>query len=80
MCIHLPALLAFSKLLYGWEFCAIDVVGLSGGLLTGWNPHSVRCKVFETIAGILVNARFHGSPTSFSILNCYGPYSNREAF
>ena len=31
MCSHLPALLAFSKLLSGWDFCAIDVVGISGG-------------------------------------------------
>ena len=48
--------------------------------MTGWNLHSVRCKAFETVAGILVNARFRGSPTTFSILNFYGPYSNRESF
>ena len=48
--------------------------------MTGWNPHSVHYKAFETAARILVNARFRGSPTTFSILNYYGPYSNREAF
>ena len=80
VCSHFPALLAFSKLLSIWEFCATDAIGLLGGLLTEWNPHSVCCKAFDIVAGILVNAKFRGSPTTFSILNCYGPYSNREAF
>ena len=30
-----PALLAFSKLLSGWEFCALNLKGLSDRLLTG---------------------------------------------
>ena len=34
MCSSSPALLAFSKLLPSWEFCAIGASGLSGGLLT----------------------------------------------
>ena len=80
MCNHFPALTAFSKLLSGWEFCALDAIGLSGGLLTGWNPHSLCCKAFEIAAGIFVKSSFRGSPTTFSILNYYGPYSNREAF
>ena len=43
MCSTYPALLAFSKLLPSWEFCATDASGLLGGLLTAWNPLRVKC-------------------------------------
>ena len=80
MCRHFPTLHAFSKLLSRWEFCATNASGLFGGLLTGWNPHTVRCKAFEMVGGILVQAKFRGSLETFSILNYYGPYSGREYF
>ena len=54
--------------------------GLSGGLLTAWNPLSVRCHSFETVVGILVKASFRGLSTPLAILNCYGPYKNMELF
>ena len=80
LCSTYPALWAFSKLMPGWEFCAINAPGLSRGLLTGWNPLSMRCKAFVTVAGILVHARFRDSSSTLSILNYYGPYRNREPF
>ena len=80
MCSSYPALLAFSKILPNWEFCAIDASGISGGLLTAWNPLSVRCCAFETVVGILVKADFQGMTSPLAILNCYGPYRNREFF
>ena len=80
MCSHYHAFLAFSKLLSRWELCDLDAVGLSGRLLLGWNPLSVRCNAFETSVRILVKERFRGSPTIFSILNCYGPYQYRDTF
>ena len=70
-----PALLAFSKLHPGWEFCAISSKGLSG-----WNPLKVQSKAYKTMAGILIKASFRGSHFSLSILNCYGPYLNRDVF
>ena len=75
-----PTLLAFSKLYPGWDFCAINSKGLSRGILLGWNPLRVRCKDFKTLVGILLKAHFRGSHTSLSILNCYGPYLNRDVF
>ena len=75
-----PALLAFSKLCPRWEFYAISSTGLSGGILSFWNPHHVKCKAFHTLAGILLKARFRGSNISLSILNCYGPYLHQEKF
>ena len=74
------ALFAFSKLCPGWEFCAIKAKGLSGGILSGWNPKLLRCKAFHTVAGILLKASLKSSPLELSILNCYGPYNNRDSF
>ena len=51
-----PALFAFSKLFPGWEFCALSSNGLSGGILSGWNPKFLKCKAFHTLAGILLKA------------------------
>ena len=72
MCSHYLILLAFSKLLLGREFCAMNDEGLSGGLLTAWNSRSVRCKSFEMMVGILVKLHFRESSNTFSVLNCYG--------
>ena len=80
MCSTYQSLLAFSKLMPNWEFCATSGSGLSGDLLIAWNPLLVRCLDFETIAGILVKERFHGLSNPLAILNCYGPYRNRELF
>ena len=75
-----PTLLVFSKLCPGWEFCAISSKGLSGGLLSGWNPLKVRCKSYQTLAGILLEARFRGSHIPLSIINFYGPYLHCDVF
>ena len=80
MCSSYPALLSFSKILPNWEFCAIDALGLLGGLLKAWNPFLVRCHAFETAAGILLKSNFRGMTSPLTILNCYGPYWNREFF
>ena len=40
----------------------------------------VRCWGFETVVGILVKASFWGVASPISVLNCYGPYRNREIF
>ena len=74
------ALLAFSKLCLSWEFYAISSSRLSGGILSGWNPKLIKCKAYHTVAGILLKAMIHGSTFPLSILNCYGPYHNREIF
>ena len=67
------ALFAFSKLCLGWEFCALDSFGLSGGILSSWNPQVIRCKAFHTLAGILLKVSRRGDHLPFSILNVYGP-------
>ena len=51
-----PAILSFSKLRPGWEYCALGASGLSGGLLAAWNPRCFRVKAFKTVIGILLKA------------------------
>ena len=75
-----PALFAFSKLCPGWEFCALNSNDLSGGILSGWNPKILKCKAYHTSAGILLKALIHGTSLELSLLNCYGPYLNRDFF
>ena len=75
-----PALFAFSKLCPGWEFCALSSKGLSGGIISGWNPKLLKCKAFHIATGILLKASIRGSSLELSILNCYGPYLNRDSF
>ena len=38
MCDHFTALRLFAFIKPGWEFCAIDALGLSRGILSAWNP------------------------------------------
>ena len=78
-CSH-NAILSFSKLRPGWEYCALSSSGLSGGLLAAWNPLYFKIKAFRTVAGILLKAHVQGSSLNLSLLNCYGPYSNQETF
>ena len=75
-----PALLAFSKLRLGWEFCAISSSGLSGGILSAWNPLRVECKAFCTFAGILLTGKLIGFSEEINLLNIYGLYHSKELF
>ena len=80
MCSDVPALLSFSKIFPSWEYCAISARGLSGGLLSAWNPLKVKCRAFHTFAGILLHASFRGLPNPIHILNVYGPYKDKVFF
>ena len=80
MCSDLPALLSFSKILPSWEYCAISARGLSGGLLSAWNPLIVKCRAYHTFAGILLQAHFRGLSNPIHVLNVYGPYEYRIPF
>ena len=54
MCPFSQSLILFSKIKPRWEYCALDVDGLSGGLLAGWNPLLVWVKAFSSLAGIIL--------------------------
>ena len=80
MCCYSQSLLMFSKLKHGWEFCAIDASGLSRGLLAGWNPLLVHCKDFTSLAVIILKATFKVLSDTFTVINCYGPYTQRTVY
>ena len=80
MCDHISTLRLFAKIKPGWEYCALDAHGLSGGILSAWNPRLIRCKAYHSFAGILLSASFKGLDSVFSIVNCYGPYANKTSF
>ena len=80
MCDHFSALHLFAKINPRWEYCAIDALSLSGGILLAWNPYLIQCKSYHSFAGILLSASFKGLDSIFSIVNCYGPYANRTSF
>ena len=58
MCDHFTTLRLFSFMKPGWELCAIDALGLSGGILSAWNPRLVRCKAYHSFVGLLLSASF----------------------
>ena len=75
MCCYTQALYLFSKLKPGWELCASDATTLSSGLLAGWDPHLVHCNDFSSPAGIILKENFKGLAETFTVINCYGPYT-----
>jgi hypothetical protein len=70
----------FAKLLPNWFFCGTDSVGLSGGLLSSWNPRKANLNAFLTSAGILLEGYVKDLDRCMKLINCYGSYSDREAF
>ena len=80
MCCYSQSLYLFSKLKPGWEFCASDASDLSGRLLAGWDCHLVCWKDFYSLVGILLKANFKGLAETFTIINCYGPYTQRTSY
>ena len=80
MCPFSQSLLLFSKIKPGWEYCALDANGLSGGLLTGWNPLLVWVKAFSSLVGIILRVTVKGIEETLSVINCYSPYTQRMDF
>jgi hypothetical protein len=74
------AMEVFSKLLFQWKLCAVDSNGLSGDLLLAWNPNKANFDDFFTPAGILLEGFVKDVNRSLKMVNCYGPYSNRQVF
>jgi hypothetical protein len=70
----------FVKLLPNWYFCGVDSSRLSGGMLTAWNPRKDEFSSFLTPAGILLDGLVKDLNKRLKLINCYGPYSDREVF
>lgn len=63
-----------------WRVAATDSVGMSGGLLSAWNPEYGDFSAFHTVAGLLIKGSFRGYREPIQILNIYGPYKDRLSF
>lgn len=63
-----------AKLLPNWLFCGPDSSGISGGLLSTWNPRKVDFYACVTSAWILLEGTVKYISQSLKFLNCYGPY------
>ena len=61
-----------------WVVTATDSNGLSGGLLSAWDPRFARFKSFCTPGGILLEGHFKGFDGELKLLNVYGPYNDRQ--
>jgi exonuclease III len=70
----------FAKILPNWYFCGVDSIGLSGGLLSAWNPRKANFKAFLTKAGILLEGVVKDTNIKVRLINCYGPYADRVGF
>jgi len=70
----------FLKLFPGWEVCATDARGRSGGILCIWNPTCCDFTSFSSTYGIMLVGQIKGFEEEVKILNVYGPYKVREAF
>ena len=70
------AIEVFSKVVGSWYMSTVDASGLSGGLLSAWNPKKANFDIYKSVAGIILQGRHLNGVQEIKILNCYGPYHN----
>jgi exonuclease III len=63
-----------------WLTCAVSVVGTSGGLLVSWDPNIFDIDPFLCCGGILLSGMCLELNQPVSLLNVYGPCSERKDF
>ena len=70
----------FTKFLPMWHFCGVDSLGLSGMLLSAWNPRRDEFSAFMTLAGILLDGLVKVINKTLKMVIFYGPYGDRQVF
>jgi hypothetical protein len=80
MCSGLRAEDIFNPWVKGWHFFSSDVDGLSGGLLTTFNPKIKVLKSDFLPSCIVVQVLESWLNSTFKICNVYGPYVNKHPF
>lgn len=70
----------FLKMFPSWHCCGSDALGISGGLLSTWNPLKAHFSSFKVEAGILLEGRLLDLDRSVRLLNVYSPYSKKIYF
>lgn len=74
------ARLCFNSIRKYWVICSMDAVGLSGGLLSAWDPKIFQLSAFTTHLGFLLEGNIRGFSGVVNFINIYGPYSDRLQF
>jgi hypothetical protein len=70
----------FSPCLNNWSLRKIDVSSLSGGLLIGWSPNFQALSSSVIHSTISIKLQHKNNILTFSVVNIYGPYSDRTYF
>jgi exonuclease III len=70
----------FVKLLPHWYFCVVFSMGLSGGMLSAWNLRKDDFFSYLIPAGILLEGHVKDLDRNLKVINCYGPYTDKEVF
>jgi exonuclease III len=60
--------------------CAVNSVGKSGGLLVTWDPNKLDIVPYLSCGGIFMTCICIESKMELSLLNVYGPCSDRRGF
>eukprot|EP01018_Ginkgo_biloba_P003768 Gb_15009 [translate_table: standard] len=68
------------KLLFGWDFFALDANGCSKGLITGWSQNINLINVFDVHSGLCIEFFYKGLGLAFTLLNMYKPYEGKQEF
>jgi hypothetical protein len=63
-----------------WLVCAVSLVGKSGGLLVTWDPFKFDLVPYLSCGGILLTGTCCENKRQLSLLNVYGPCSDKISF
>ena len=72
--------IVFLKINPSWKCCAVESMGLYGGLLLAWDLFVFYFKYFTTGASLMVEGKNLGLDFPVRIMNVYGPYSHKQVF
>jgi exonuclease III len=74
-------LATLESLMPSWSFVAVDAKGRSGFLATGWSLKKCNCeRVWGFESGIDLNVFSVELGRSLTLVNIYGPYSDRQRY
>jgi hypothetical protein len=71
---------ALAKLLKGWDTLALDSNGIFGGIITRWRSNIHLLNSLFLADGICTDFSFQELEQSIEVINCYGPYDEKNPF
>jgi hypothetical protein len=75
-----PFIRELRKLLVGWDLCALDAEGASGGIITGWSSNCTLINSFVVFSGLYTKLFCKNLGLALTLFNVYGPYEEKEEF